>query len=386
MSQLSSKPSVKRLRGFKRSRGGLVHGQVAAYLRDVIVKDFADGDVFFTERAIIEAVGVSQPTVRQALLTLSREGLLDRQVGRGSFVRKNSFAFTLAIIVPDFCSPNSMRVLEAFGGACREKSAHLQIHHTNQEESIEATCRRVCEMNGIKGSVLLGHSMEANRKAREVLGVCNISTIVIGWQPPDDPGGSMGIDNGQAAQMALDHLISCGHQNILVLINESIELGSIRRRVEALRYEAASRHDLNIRFHNCQTALWSDSLEAGYRGMKEALNPHPVETAVLAISDAGGLGALQYLREQGVAVPDHMAVMGFDDYPVSALTHPSLSSIAHPFAAMARSALDWLTDETSTEGQLLFAPSLSARESTRGRDIGMGSNGMGNIPEMTCIS
>src|SRR4051812_27156842 len=65
-----------------------LHAQVRRVLRLAIEQHFDDGQRFSTESAIIAQLGVPKGTVRRALSDLTRDGLLQRQVANGSFVRK----------------------------------------------------------------------------------------------------------------------------------------------------------------------------------------------------------------------------------------------------------------------------------------------------------
>ncbi|NOZ43245.1 MAG: substrate-binding domain-containing protein, partial [Alphaproteobacteria bacterium] len=49
--------------------------------------------------------------------------------------------------------------------------------------------------------------------------------------------------------------------------------------------------------------------------------------AIFAVSDAIALGAIKQLAEQGVRVPEDVAVSGYDDIPISAFCTPSLTTI-----------------------------------------------------------
>jgi GntR family transcriptional regulator len=61
--------------------------QLASVLREQILSGrYSKDDQLPTEAALVAAYGVSRITVRQALTSLERDGLVRRQVGRGTFV------------------------------------------------------------------------------------------------------------------------------------------------------------------------------------------------------------------------------------------------------------------------------------------------------------
>ena len=54
--------------------------------------------------------------------------------------------------------------------------------------------------------------------------------------------------------------------------------------------------------------------------MRKLLAENPDLDAVFAASDPMALGAMRVLREEGGAVPDDVAVVGFDDSPAGRRT------------------------------------------------------------------
>lgn len=67
-------------------------------------------------------------------------------------------------------------------------------------------------------------------------------------------------------------------------------------------------------------------------------------TAVFAAGDAQALGVLEAARQQGLAVPDGLAVMSFDDTLVAAMGCPPLSAVRQPFEELGREATRVLLD------------------------------------------
>lgn len=105
------------------------HHQVAETLRGMIrAGDLKPGDQIPTEQRLCARHGVSRGTVRQALDTLTQEGLLSREPGRGTFVRSDNIQsphFTLGNFTEDMRQQGietQTRVLK-----CRVIPAPLQV-------------------------------------------------------------------------------------------------------------------------------------------------------------------------------------------------------------------------------------------------------------------
>jgi DNA-binding LacI/PurR family transcriptional regulator len=74
---------------------------------------------------------------------------------------------------------------------------------------------------------------------------------------------------------------------------------------------------------------------SGEHAMYRLIDRRPGLDAVFVASDLMAAGALRALRRLGRRVPDDVAVIGFDDSPLSRLTNPRLSTVRQPVDAMA---------------------------------------------------
>jgi DNA-binding LacI/PurR family transcriptional regulator len=67
---------------------------------------------------------------------------------------------------------------------------------------------------------------------------------------------------------------------------------------------------------------------SGHRAMGQLLDLPQPPTAVLACNDLMAIGAMGAARARGRAIPQDVALVGFDDIPAASWLSPSLSTIA----------------------------------------------------------
>ncbi|MFQ8719145.1 MAG: substrate-binding domain-containing protein, partial [Enterobacter hormaechei] len=78
----------------------------------------------------------------------------------------------------------------------------------------------------------------------------------------------------------------------------------------------------------------------GEAAMVELLGRNRQLTAVFAYNDSMAAGALTALKDNGIAVPQHLSLIGFDDIPIARYTDPQLTTVRYPIASMAKLATE----------------------------------------------
>ncbi len=94
-------------------------------------------------------------------------------------------------------------------------------------------------------------------------------------------------------------------------------------------------------------------------------SPQPV--GIFCHNDLAAGQTLQVCRARGIAVPEQLKVIGFDDIPLAAMTSPSLSSIHQPILEMATLAVDIVCDlgaEKVCPSNVVMPVSVVQRETT----------------------
>jgi LacI family transcriptional regulator len=100
--------------------------------------------------------------------------------------------------------------------------------------------------------------------------------------------------------------------------------------------------------------------------MSKLMGEYPTMTAVFAANDLLGIGALEWLAENKLSVPERMSVIGFDNLEVSDLHWIKLTTVAQPRKEMGRKAaevlLQMLTENKLTAQSILLHTKLIIRE------------------------
>lgn len=168
------------------------------------------------------------------------------------------------------------------------------------------------------------------------------------------------VDQRQGAQLAVQHLLELGHQEIGHL-SGPVDWIDAAARIEGWQ-DALAQAGLE------PAALIAGdwSAECGYReGLK--ISADRSMTALFVANDQMALGVLRAFNETGVRVPDDISVVGFDDQPESAYFIPPLTTVAQDFEELGQRCIDLLLDRIeggATGMAATVAPRLVVRSTT----------------------
>jgi DNA-binding LacI/PurR family transcriptional regulator len=185
--------------------------------------------------------------------------------------------------------------------------------------------------------------------------------VVVGGRPasPTPDVGFVDVDNLGGARLAAEHLLTHGRRQ-LAMVTGPNDMTAANDRLDGFR--AALREA----GHPVPTVAYGTfTLESGEAGTREILRRLPEVDAIFAANDMMAAGALRALRETGRAVPDDVAVIGFDDVPLALHTDPPLTTIHQPLAQQARQMVEMVL--ARLRGQVVdTAVVLPARVVVRG--------------------
>jgi len=359
---MASPASKVSLDAFARKIGSPLYAQVRQGLRELIQTQFKDGDRFFTERDLINRLSVSQSTLRRAVLDLVAEGLLERDVGRGTFVRKKARERSIGIFIPNVDSAVVMDTIRSIAAVCSEQDFGFHLYYLEQGGSPTEARRALRRSPKEERILFFGMSIEDSWALYQELESEGYRSVRLGGVIPGYPGSSVQEDVCGGVRIAVDHLASLGHRRIVFLVNEPIELPTVGMRVAEM--ERLVRTDLpESRVFHCGIRPWEDSFRAAYSAMKEVLALCPTPTAICPVSGAGSWGALRYLTEHRISVPGEVSLFSFDDLPGSTMVFPTITALAIQ-REQAQLAIDMLWDEDPRPRTVSVPLRLVAREST----------------------
>jgi LacI family transcriptional regulator len=203
-----------------------------------------------------------------------------------------------------------------------------------------------------------------------LLSEINIPIIFLTMEKRDDNVSIVTIDNYFGGKLATEHLIRLGRTRV-GHISGPLDWWEARQRKQAWE-DALADADFPTEERTWAEGNWSS--KSGKLAICELLDKFPEMDAIFVGNDQMALSVLQTAVEQGIRVPDDLAVVGFDGIPESEFYSPPLSTIYQNQDELGRTAVQELVrlvdeklqdEEVIEPSQISLKPELIIRESTQ---------------------
>jgi DNA-binding LacI/PurR family transcriptional regulator len=183
-------------------------------------------------------------------------------------------------------------------------------------------------------------------------------------QPRKEGVPFVGVDDEGAARTAAEHLLDLGHERFAI-VSFGLSPDGHEGMADSDRQERTAFHVSRMRLRGYRAALeeaglsWSEvpvyecqgsAKELGYRAVEALFRSQQEPTAILALSDQLALGAMEWMTERRISVPQDVSVVGFDNIPAAASADPPLTTIHQDHAAKGRMAGRMLVAQLHEEG------------------------------------
>lgn len=195
------------------------------------------------------------------------------------------------------------------------------------------------------GIILVAPTLEADNATINYLIDAEVPTVLI--DPIHDlPFPSIHLDRTGIMEKLVDHLWERGHRQFALLgIESDPVLG--HHRTEGIR-RGVEKH--GSEYETCVTSYVEEGFGLqdygyGHSLAKTVLEKKDPATAWIAMNDRLAIGALTHLRKKGIAVPEDLAVVGFDNLDISPWYDPPLTTVDHVIPKIFREAVATLIQQ-----------------------------------------
>jgi LacI family transcriptional regulator len=270
---------------------------------------------------------------------------------------------TIGVMLDDITLPFLASLICAVGKALEQHGYSILLCNMNAASAARESLLQIFARGHIDAFMLAGALTRLTDE--DILAVHQRGhRVVLLERPAPSPViDSVGVDNQAGGHLAAAKLLARGCHRLVMVGGPAGNAMSHLRIAGALatcRAAGLPESALTV----LESGGWTTAL--GYESMHRHLAAGHRPDAVFACNDQLAIGAMWALTAHQRAIPDAVAVIGFDDSPMAAFAHPPLTTVRQPVAAMGAAAAELLIAPATADhvGQRLFPPELIERQTT----------------------
>ncbi|MEZ4615358.1 MAG: LacI family DNA-binding transcriptional regulator [Caldilineaceae bacterium] len=232
-------------------------------------------------------------------------------------------SLTVGLLVPNIANPYFAEVAHGAQEVARACHYSVFLGNTNWDPQEELQLLHSLASYPVDGIILCS----ARSADAALTTFCDsFRPLVLGGRIFTHPNISIVRSaHDQGMRLVVQHLYQQGHTKIAMLagpqvaatMSNALRLNEFRRALAALGLTA--REEWIV--HGPLT------MEGGYQSAHHLLTTAPEVTALCAHNDLVAIGAMKACRELGRRVPDHCAVIGYNDTDLAGMVEPPLTSV-----------------------------------------------------------
>ena len=297
-----------------------------------------------SENDLVRTYSASRVTVGRALRELQDSGYVERRAGSGTYVKTyTSKQYTFGLLIPQLGRTEIFEPICQGMVAAQQNKSHVLVwgksivdHDPTDEEARDVCLRLIANKpSGVFFAPLeaSAHQDQINQTLAGILDEAGVPTVLLDRDLVRYPNRSkydlVGIDNRRAGNLATRHLIEAGCKRIVFVGKPHLAPSCIAR---AAGYnDAIAGTDLSVKF--CETFNPSDE-----SSLSEIIRKHHPDGLVCS-NDFTAAQVMQVLARLGIAVPEKIRLVGFDDVKYASLVSVPLTTIHQPCAQIGATAI-----------------------------------------------
>lgn len=327
---------------------------------------------------IAEALDVSPSTVSRSLkehssISTNTQRKVKKQAKKMGY-RSNIFAKnlrrkktnTLGIIVPKLDSRFMSSVIAGMEEIANENGYNLIISQSLEKAQKEVSNVETMFESRVDGLIVsLAYNTDDYSHFDSIINN-NIPLVFFDRVAYYESATNVVIDNFRAGHQAVTHLLEQGCKRIVHMTS------NLARNVYEDRFRGYKKalEDYDISF-DPEYLIQNDlSNEAGLKAAQHILEMDPLPDGLFVANDTCAIACMSTLKEKGIKIPDDIAVVGFNNDPISSFVNPKLTTINYHGNEMGkvvvRNLISYLDgdDNISVTDTIILNAELIIRESS----------------------
>jgi DNA-binding LacI/PurR family transcriptional regulator len=268
---------------------------------------------------------------------------------------------TVAVVVPNIINNCAAEMVR---GALEELEKHgfdLMLFTSNEDATREKNYLQQLKNKMVDGAIFIaGCTQELEYK--ELSSIMPIA--LIDRYENTTYVDVFTVDEQLGMNRLIEHLTELGHKDIGLLTGD-IRTPAATSRIKKFK-QTLNFYGLRLNKEFLVSSQWT--MQGGYNAFMKLMTRKQTPTAVVASSDIVALGALSAAHEMKIRIPEDVSIVGFDNFPESRFSIPTLTTLKYPNYRLgqlaAKSILNRLNKSYSSGQRKILPLELLIRGST----------------------
>lgn len=261
---------------------------------------------------------VSNEARERVLKVIKETGYIPSQQAKSLRTKETK---VVGVILPKISTETSSKVVSGIDKVLSEHGYQILLAITNLQVEKEIEYLKLLANRQVDGIILVATNVQ--QELVEEIQKLRVPFIVIGQNMPGVP--SVYYDDYQAAKFLTQTVINKGKKKIAYIgVHETDQaVGVLRKKgyIDALK-------ENHIPVNEKWIEIGSFRLESGYECMKKIIqNNEDLPEAVFAATDRIAIGAMSYLNEKNIRIPEDIKIVSIGASELSKYSSPKLTTI-----------------------------------------------------------
>jgi LacI family transcriptional regulator len=301
---------------------------------------------------------VNDETVRRVRDAAETLGYRPNPMARGL---KTNRTFTIGVLIPDIQNPLFPPIIRGIDDRLASAGYTPLIANTDNDPQRERNDVEAMRTRQVDGFITA--TARRDHELLDEVARLDAPVVLVNRRVEDDTLPSATADDREGVRLAVAHLVELGHTRIAEVAGPQ-DLSTGLHRHEGF-LGALAEHGLEPEYVGFGAAFTEPE---GVRVCEEVLAAAPDVTAIVAGNDLVALGCYDALAARGLACPERISVVGFNDMPFAGKFNPPLTTIRIPHYEIGAAAADLLLERLAGPGapprHVVLEPELVVRGST----------------------
>lgn len=290
------------------------------------VAKMAGVSVATVSRVLNNLPGYSEDTRLKVMQAVKELEYQPNAIARGLVNKRTE---TIGVLFPSVSSSFSSEILHGIEEVAHEHNYSVIVCNTAEDGKRTMKYLQVLREKRVDGIIFSSGVLKP--EYYEAVQAMGVPLVLVATQSEFDGVPYVKVDDRQAAYDAAEYLIRRGHRRIGMIGGGEADRIAGKPRYDGFR-QALRDHGIPLADAMVQDGGFT--FEGGLRAAERLLEAAPETTAVFAAADEMAIAVISAAAGRGIAVPEELSVIGYDNLKLAEMSNPPLTTVAQPLQEM----------------------------------------------------